>query len=318
MLDALIGHTGFVGQTLSRQHAFPARFNSRNITDSAGHDFGIVVCAAAPGSMFAANRFPDRDRQNIARLCEDLRRLQARNFVLISTIAVLDRFDGQATEETEDFQTNTAYGANRRRLEEFCAGQFDSCLILRLPALFGAGLQKNFLFDLINPVPSMLTQGRLDALAEALSASLFDQLNSKYHLDAVLGMFVLERDWLANLPGRAEIEAAVEHAGVAAVTFTNPQSQFQFYDTTQLWADIVRGLGAGLSVLHLAPEAVHAAEVHRRLTGKDMPGSAAPVHVEDMRTSHAALWGRKGPYIEDASQALAALKRFYDAERAAR
>lgn len=164
MQDGLIGHTGFVGQTLSRQHRFAAPFNSASISQAAGQDFATVVCAAAPGSMFEASRFPERDAKAIDGLISRLSSFRAKRFVLISTIAMLARFDGQATESTTAFQTEVPYGVNRRRLEVFCAGHFKDCLILRLPALFGPGLRKNFLFDMLNPVPSMLPPLRHAAL----------------------------------------------------------------------------------------------------------------------------------------------------------
>ena len=161
MRAALIGHTGFVGQTLAAQRAFSANFNSSNIQTIDGQAFDLAVCAAAPGSMFEANRQPERDRLAIDGLMARLGAMRARRFVLISTIAVLERFDGGATEDTAAFQTGLAYGVNRRRLEAFCADQFENCLIVRLPALFGPGLRKNFLFDLQNPAPSMLGRAAL-------------------------------------------------------------------------------------------------------------------------------------------------------------
>jgi hypothetical protein len=82
-MDALIGHTGFVGGTLAHQHAFGARFNSATIDSAAGQTFDTVVCAAAPGSMFEANRFPDRDAARMQALMDKVGAIRARRFVLI-------------------------------------------------------------------------------------------------------------------------------------------------------------------------------------------------------------------------------------------
>ena len=44
-MDALIGHTGFVGSNLTNKHTFPALFNSTNIEEMRGGTFDSVVCA---------------------------------------------------------------------------------------------------------------------------------------------------------------------------------------------------------------------------------------------------------------------------------
>lgn len=308
-MDALIGHSGFVGQTLLRQRDFAARFNTSNIAQSAGQSFDLTVCAAAPGSMFEANRFPERDALAIDELCARLDRITAKQFVLISTIAVLDRFDSGADETTDAFQQTLAYGTNRRRLEAFCQHRFDSCLILRLPALFGAGLKKNFLFDLKNPVPSMLPPARFDALLLALP-NFAPLLADVYRADADLGMYVLDRNILQASGQRQQIDAAVQQAGYSALGFTNPASRFQFYQMSRLWADISLALAANLPVLHLAPEPIAAGAVHLALTGRAMPENTARLHAEDMRTAYAGLWARQGPYMSSAAEVMAALQDF--------
>jgi hypothetical protein len=71
-VDGLIGHTGFVGSILAAQHDFAGRFNSTNIGAIAGRSFDTLVCAAAPGSMFEANRFRQRDSGQIDGLIASL------------------------------------------------------------------------------------------------------------------------------------------------------------------------------------------------------------------------------------------------------
>ena len=139
--DGLIGHTGFVGGALLRQAAFPARFNSANIASIAGQSFGTLVCAAAPGSKHEANRAPERDAAQIEALMAHLGTVRTERFVLISSIAVLADFAGGDDEGTSAFQQTLAYGRHRRMLEAFVEDHFPRSLIVRLPALFGAGLR---------------------------------------------------------------------------------------------------------------------------------------------------------------------------------
>lgn len=311
--DALLGRSGFVGGVLDVQHRFGARYRRADIHESAGRAFGTLVCAAAPGSMFAANRDPAGDASAIDGLIAALSRIRARRTVLVSTIAVLARFDGQQDEGTADFQTETPYGANRRRLEAFCAAHFDTCLILRLPALFGPGLRKNFIFDILNPVPAMLTPERMATVLDALPANLRDAMSAVYDRNDDGSLMVADRGRVAALSGRARLEGALVESGLSARAFTNPDSSFQFYDMGTLWDDITLGLDAGLDILHMAPEPLRAGDVHAALTGAEMPANEARLHHEDMRTRHAALWRRDGPYSAGADAVLEGLRRYYAA-----
>lgn len=314
-MDALIGHSGFVGGFLDGQHGFAARFNSRSIGDAIGQSFDTVVCAAAPGSMFEANRFPESDRQRIDELMAQLAGIGARRFVLISTIATLAGFAAE-DEASQRFEQGIAYGLHRHQLELFVQSRFPDHLVVRLPALFGRGLKKNFLFDILNPVPSMLVDGRLADLRAALDPRLAALVGDLYAWREELGLHVLDRPALDRSGRREELDVAVTAAGFSAVGFTHPQSRFQYYDMRRLWSDIGTGLAAGIGLLHLAPEPVAAADIFHAVTGQTMPDNSARVHAEDMRTGHAALWNRTGPYIADVAEILADIASFARGERA--
>lgn len=312
--NALIGHTGFVGGQLLRQTDFEALFNSKNIADINNHEFEYVICAAAPGSMFEANKFPDADKARIDQLISDISGVKTKTFILISTIAVLENFSAP-DETTAAFDSTVAYGRNRRTLEAFCAAHFARCLVVRLPALFGAGIKKNFLFDILNPMPSMLPRPRLAELADRMPQALRDGLQRLYAWNETLGMLVIDRDALEASGQRAAYDAAVKEAGFAAELFTARGSRFQYYDMTRLWHDICLSLDAGLAVIHFAPPPLAAGQVYAQLTGSEMPAGAARVHTEDMRTRHAGLWGAEGPYFETEAEVIARLRRFFASER---
>lgn len=261
--------------------------------------------------MFEANHAPRRDQAAIEMLKEQLRRISARRFVLISSIAVLADFAGGDDETTEFFQKEIAYGRHRRELEVFCEGRFENCLVVRLPALFGRGLRKNFIFDLMNPVPTMLSEERFQALLETLPLGLRDALALCYAFDPVTGMMRLDRMALNADPRGRALNAAVRATGLSATQFHNPESTFQFYDMTRLWADISTAFCAGLGHLHLAVEPLCAADIHARLLGAPMPETGAKLHREDMHTRYASLWGHEGPYLEDADVVLEKLAAFY-------
>lgn len=315
MSKALIGATGFVGGCLNSDEITHS-FHSRNISHIRGESFDTVLCAAAPGSMVEANTAPDRDKARLDGLMDHLAQVSTRQFVLISSIAVLADFAGQDDEETQAFQTDLAYGRHRRALEVFCAAQFEQCLILRLPALFGPGLKKNFLFDLLNPVPSMLTPARMQATKDAVAAARIPLLDAFYAWDETVQMYRLDRAALNASAQRSALENDVTTAGLSAVGFTHPASTYQFYNLARLHADIEAAHTQGLNVLHLAVEPIAAADIHDAVTGRPMPQTEARLHHEDMHTRHAALRGREGPYLAGRGEILDDLRTFFDTARA--
>src|SRR5215831_13556219 len=149
MSAALIGYTGFVGGNLLRQRSFDALLNSANIDQIDGRSFDLVVCAGARAEKSKANADPERDLNEIERLTHALEHAEAQKLVLISTVDVF--VDPVGVDEDSPTPTTglDAYGRNRRRLEQIVASRFDA-LIVRLPALFGHGLRKNALYDLLH------------------------------------------------------------------------------------------------------------------------------------------------------------------------
>jgi nucleoside-diphosphate-sugar epimerase len=149
--QALIGHTGFVGSNLARDDTFEALFNSSNIAEIAGRHFDRIVCAGIPAAKWLANQKPDEDRRNIARLTAALGGVTTDRFVLISTIDVYPRplgVDEGDTPAVEDVPE--PYGRHRLEFEHFARQRFPRSHVLRLPALFGPGLKKNAVYDLVH------------------------------------------------------------------------------------------------------------------------------------------------------------------------
>jgi nucleoside-diphosphate-sugar epimerase len=147
---ALIGHTGFVGGLLASRASFDLLIHRANLEELRDRSLERVVCAGLPAAKWIANRDPQADRANVTVLQDVLRTVTARSFVLISTIDIYPRI----RDANEDFDCtgipNHAYGLHRLEFEAFVRRQFPHATILRLPALFGPGLRKNVIFDLLN------------------------------------------------------------------------------------------------------------------------------------------------------------------------
>ena len=149
MTSALIGSTGFVGGNLLRQAHFDDLYHSSNIEGIAGRSYDLIVCAGAPAEKWRANADPDGDRERLQRLMRPLLRAKAMQLVLISTVDVYPTPRG--VDETTEIPPNEghAYGRHRRELELALAARFPT-IIVRLPGLFGKGLKKNIIFDLLH------------------------------------------------------------------------------------------------------------------------------------------------------------------------
>jgi nucleoside-diphosphate-sugar epimerase len=146
---ALIGSTGFVGGALARQAPFDALYHSTDIAGIAGRSFDLVVCAGAPAAKWKANQQPEADLANLEVLMGHLATVRARRFVLVSTVDVYPTPVGVDEETPIDRAAGSAYGRHRLLLERFARDRFDAT-VLRLPALFGEGLRKNAIYDLLH------------------------------------------------------------------------------------------------------------------------------------------------------------------------
>lgn len=150
MKIALIGATGFVGGNILAEHTFDDLYNSKNIAEIHGKEYALVVSAGAPAVVWYANQHPEEDMQILQRLMEHLKQVQAAQFVLISSVDVYPDRVGVDEDTVIDPAKGTPYGRNRFTLEQFVRRQFPHALIVRLPALFGKGIKKNFVFDLLH------------------------------------------------------------------------------------------------------------------------------------------------------------------------
>lgn len=150
MSDALIGHTGFVGGNLAAQHRFDAVFNSKTIESIRGRSFRRLVVSALPAEMWVANRDPDADRAALDRLWANLSQCHADEVAVISTVAVyatpIAVDEGTLIEPT----LVTNYGRHRLDLERRVRWHFPRAVAVRLPGLYGPGLKKNAVYDLLH------------------------------------------------------------------------------------------------------------------------------------------------------------------------
>ncbi len=152
MRIAIIGHTGFVGQYIHRIYPDAVCFNSKNIQDIKGQTFNLLICCGVSAIKWLANRNPEEDLKNIQLLVEHLQSAYIEKFILISTIDVysLNTNNKIQNEYNIQPQLKEPYGKHRYELECKLKDLYSqNLIIIRLGALFGFGLKKNLLFDII-------------------------------------------------------------------------------------------------------------------------------------------------------------------------
>ena len=146
---ALIGATGFVGGNLGRRMPFDDRYDSTNIDSIRGRCYELVVCSGARADKWRINAEPETDRADLARLRAALAEVETRRLLLISTVDVYPEPVGVDEESLIELDALAPYGRHRLELEQWCEARFDT-LTVRLPGLFGPGLKKNVVFDLLH------------------------------------------------------------------------------------------------------------------------------------------------------------------------
>lgn len=173
--DALVGWTGFVGGNLARQRDFAHRFSSQDSGTMRGRTFGDVVFSAARAEKWRANADPEADSAHVAVLEDLVRSFTCDRLILISTVDVYG--DPAGVDEDSEIveQGLHPYGAHRRRLERTAMSAHERTTILRLPGLYGRGLKKNVVFDLMH-------RNRLEALQPA---SAFQYYNLDHIADDI-------------------------------------------------------------------------------------------------------------------------------------
>jgi hypothetical protein len=147
-----------------------------------------------------------------------------------------------------------AYGLNRRFLEEWVIKNMNKYTIIRLPALFGNGLKKNFLYDLLNPIPSMLSKQKYTELKKyvLIRESYTEQANGFYKLDFAKTETINKTDLLNEFL----------NAGFTALNFTDSRARFQFYNLQNLWEHILLATNNSINCINLVTEPVLASEIY--------------------------------------------------------
>ncbi len=301
-MKSLVGCTGFVGQNLAASCSFDGLYHSKNIGEAYGTNPEWLVYAGVRAEMFLANRDPQQDRERIGQAIENIKRIRPKYLVLISTISVYG--EQTCADEKTEIHTEqlTAYGKNRLYLEQWAEAEMEHVLIVRLPALYGMGIKKNFIYDYIYRIPALLSRDIYERLwkEHCQLENYYEKQNNGYYKCRQLGKE--EKQYL---------RAYFQSAGFSALDFTDSRSKYQFYNLTYLWEHIQTAADHGLKKVNLVTEPVRVAELYQYLEQDGFENKIMQEPFDyQLRTVHAKLFGGKEGYIFDKKFVLEDIRKF--------
>jgi len=219
-MKGLIG-TGFVGGNLLEQTKFDYIYNSKNIQDIKGKEFDLLVIAAPSAVKWLANKEPEKDLNSIKDLIKNIKSCKAKKVIHLSTVDVYKSpIDVYETSEIKK-EGLCPYGANRYFLEKSIRFNFNA-ITIRLPALFGKGLKKNFIYDILN-----------DNCLELTNKNSTFQLYCINHLWKDINYALREKMPILNIT--SDPMTAQEIASVLGVYFNYTDAPVVNYDVKSLY-----------------------------------------------------------------------------------
>ena len=302
MKDILVGYTGFVGGNIAAKHQFEGLYNSKNIKEAYNTNPDLMVYSGIRAEMFLANKFPEKDLASMDEAIENIKNINPKRLVLISTISVYDNPVGVDEDVIINEDKLTAYGKNRRYLEKWVMEHYQNCLIVRLPALYGEGIKKNFIYDMIHFIPSLLNETKyreLGAKDKFISEVYSIQDNGFYKCN------------VTDNEGLKRLKCHFEALGFSALNFTDSRSQYQFYNLAYLWQHIDVALQKGIRLLNPATEPVSISELSEYVLGKGFVNEVKENYpVQDYRCKNAETFGGKDGYLFTKEFVMRDIKNF--------
>lgn len=303
IMKMLVGYTGFVGSNIYLNGEFDEVYNSKNIKESYGKNPELLIYSGLRAEKFLANSSPEKDMELIYEAQENIKKINPKKLVLISTIDVFKN-PIEVDENTEiDIENLHPYGLNRYKLECWVRKNYEDALIVRLPALFGKNIKKNFIYDLINIIPSMLKEDKFNELVSR------DRDIDTYYKKQDNGFYKVKK--LENKIEKEKLKKIFKKLEFTALNFTDSRSIYQFYPLDRLWRDINLCLKNNIKLWHPATEPISAKELYEYVIGKTFNNELNGIPFNyNYKTIYDEVFNGKNGYILNKDQILENIKEF--------
>ena len=302
--EFLVGYTGFVGSNIAAEHSFTSLYNSKNIEQAYGEHPDLLVYSGVPAEMFLANQNPATDREIILQAERNIEKIAPKQVVLISTIAVYPQTQGVDEDTPINVDNLPAYGANRYALECWVKEHYAKNLIVRLPAVYGQNLKKNFIYDYIHFIPKLLKEDKFVELVakEPILIEFYQRQENCFYRCKEL-----------NQNEKVLLKDCFKQLGFSALNFTDSRSKYQFYWLKYLWSHIEIALENDLRCLHMATPPIEIRQLYAELNGRDFVNefNGKPFDY-DIRTKHFEAFGGANGYIMSLEKEIQDIKQFVE------
>ena len=299
-MKALLGYTGFVGSNLAVSAKFDGLYNSKNVKDAFGTNPDVLYYSGVPAAKFIANKFPDMDMAIMRGAVENMRKINPKKLVLISTVDVYKDPNGKDEDSIMDTDGQEAYGKNRLWLEQQVKQICPDYHIVRLPGLYGKNIKKNFIYDFINYIPALLNEKKMAELSDKEPAL------KEYYALRDDGFWAVKTD-----ADKATLKEIFRELGFSALNFTDSRGIFQYYNLKYLYNDIQKVIENNIRVMNIATQPIEIGTLHKVLTGNEFVNKmAAKPPYYDFKTKHCDVFGGKDGYIQTAEFVYNDIKEF--------
>lgn len=304
MTNALVGYTGFVGSNICFNHKFDFLYNTKNIDKAFGTKPDILYYAGIRAEKYLANSDPEKDFKNICEARSIINKINPKKLVLISTVDVYPVPINVNEDTVINNSLNDAYGLNRYKLESMIRSDYPDALIVRLPALFGINIKKNFIYDCLNPIPKLLKESKLQMLI-----SIREEI-ANYYQKAEYDFYRLKE---LNDDEKKKIISLFKDCYFDARYFTDSRNTYQYYPLHRLYNDIQIALKYKLNLLNINSEPVSISRLYFGIYNEEFKNEFLDKPVSyDYRTKYASLFGGEGEYMIKADEVIKEIKEFID------
>lgn len=302
-MKILVGNTGFVGSNICSNETFDGLYNSTNVQEAYGTNPELLVYSGVPAQKFIANKFPEKDFEIIKGAIENIKKINPQKIVLISTIDIYKNPENKDEDSIIETEGLEPYGKNRYYLEQWVKENFEEYLIVHLPGLYGKNIKKNFIYDLIHIIPSMLKKEKYEELTQN------DKFLDKYYELQENGFY----KYIGNISKEEEqkLKEYFLNKGFSALNFTDSRASYQFYNLEYLWEHIQKALENNIKILNLAVEPVTASEVYEYIKGEKFVNEISNnIANYNFKTKYDGIFGGQNGYIFEKEFILEDIKKF--------